>query len=134
MNKCLYKRFRHKKGVLYCYCTKTRQEVPLKCEIECVDKEYKQNKPIKKASKKKISVSQETYNKVYSRDKGCCRLKDDKCEFRLEAHHIYYRSERKDLIDEPSNLIMLCTYHHRLVHSNKKKWQPILLEKVNKSE
>lgn len=116
---------------MYAYCTKTRQETPLNCEKQCIEKEYKKNKPIKKVSKKKITVSEETYRIVYERDKGTCQLHDEKCQGRIEAHHILYRSQRKDLIDEPTNLILLCTYHHKLVHSNKKKWQPILKEMVN---
>ena len=131
MNKCLYKRFRHKKGMLYAYCTKTRQEVPLKCEIECIDKEYKKNKPIKKVSKKKISVSQETYNKVYLRDRGCCRLCGTNKE--LHLHHILGRG--KDKTDNPDNCIMLCqNCHLNVVHKNNKKYRPILLEKIKKSE
>ena len=72
MNKCLYKRFRHKNGILYAYCTKIRQEVPLKCEIECIDKEYKKNKQIKKKTKKqqqfedsRYSIIQEDLSKCY---------------------------------------------------------------------
>lgn len=113
---------------MYAYCTKTRQEVPLNCEKQCIEKEYKKNKPIKKVSKKKISVSEKTYRIVFERDKGTCQLHNEKCQGRIEAHHILYRSQRKDLIDEPTNLILLCTYHHKLVHNNKKKWQPILKE------
>ena len=48
-------------------------------------------------------------------------------QFAKHFHHIYYRSERKDLIDNIDNGIMLCVYCHDKVHSNKKKWQPILL-------
>ena len=131
MIKCQYLRFRHKKGELYYYCTKHRQNVNKECFRECLDKEYKITKQINKKSKKKITVSKETYNKVYLRDKGMCRLYDDKCEMGIQLHHIKYRSERKDLIDEPSNCILLCPYHHRKVHSNKKKWQPILIDMVN---
>lgn len=94
----------------------------------CSDFILKRNKAIKKISNKRIFVSQETYQKVFQRDKGKCRLLDKTCLGKLELHHILYRSERKDLIDEPSNCICLCTFHHKLVHSNKKKYQPILLK------
>ena len=48
----------------------------------------------------------------------------------LQAHHIIYRSQGgKDTLD---NLILLCLYCHEKVHSNKKLYQPILLEKVKK--
>lgn len=44
---------------------------------------------------------------------------------RLECHHIKYLSQGGP--NEPSNLIALCDQHHRMVHSNKRVWQPILL-------
>lgn len=34
--------------------------------------------------------------------------------------------EAKNLIDDPNNCIMLCAKHHRLVHTDKKYWQPYL--------
>jgi len=86
------------------------------------------NKGINKVSKKRIFVKPEIYDQVFKRDKGTCQLADENCNGRLELHHIRYRSERKDLINEPLNCIFLCTFHHKLVHSNKKKYQPILLE------
>jgi 5-methylcytosine-specific restriction endonuclease McrA len=50
----------------------------------------------------------------------------------LQVHHITYRSQGgKDTLD---NLILLCLYCHQKVHSNKKLYQPMLLEKVRKDE
>ena len=47
----------------------------------------------------------------------------------LEIHHIRYGScGRKTYI---GNLIVLCKTCHMKVHSNKKKWQTILIEKVD---
>ena len=128
MNKCLYLRFRTRKGIKYLYCIKQDCKGQInveKCHV-CEFKEYKKQKSIKKVSKKRIFVSKETYSKVFTRDSGRCQL----CGAyqNLHAHHILYRSQRKDLIDEPTNIIMLCENCHRLVHSNKKKYQPILLE------
>lgn len=45
----------------------------------------------------------------------------------LHIHHIYYRSQLGKTV--PKNLIRLCDKCHRLVHSNKRKYQPMLLEK-----
>ena len=125
--KCVYFKQRSKKGVFYGYCTLKRSEVPLNASecYMCDNKEYKKYKPIKKVSKKRVFVSKDTYNIVYERDRGCCRLCGDK---NIHLHHVIYRSESKALINEPSNCIMLCEKHHRLVHSDKKKYQPILLE------
>lgn len=44
----------------------------------------------------------------------------------LQIHHIYYRSQGGLTIKK--NLIRLCDKCHKLVHSNKKKYQPMLLE------
>jgi hypothetical protein len=42
----------------------------------------------------------------------------------LQVHHINYRSEGLD--NSYHNLITLCAKHHNAVHSNKRKYQPIL--------
>lgn len=131
MNCCINLKLRSKKGVKYFYCVRKRAVVEPKECWSCLNREIKKTSKIavktrlKPISKKRVCVSKKTYNLVYNRDKGCCRF----CgKPNIELHHIYYRSERKDLIDEPHNCIMLCTDHHKLVHSNKKKYQPMLLE------
>ena len=131
----------------YCKHLKRRKNKPYCCLLKkeitylycrgCINKEYKnalknQNivqKKKKHHTKKRITVSKETYIAVIQRDNYCCRLIDNSpCDGWLELHHILYRSERKDLINNIDNCIMLCMKHHKLVHSNKKKWQPILLD------
>lgn len=114
-----------------CKLYKKHISYPL-CTENCLGFNVVRNKGINKVSKKRIFVTEETYKKVYERDKGICQLADGTCNGGLELHHVRYRSERKDLINEPSNCIMLCNAHHRLVHSNKHLWQPILLEKNKK--
>lgn len=128
MNKCLYLRVRHKKGQLYYYCTKRREIVEKMCYTGCLDKEYKITKPIKKASKKRLYVSNETYNEVFVRDKGRCRLCGSTTI--LHLHHILGRG--KDKTDNPKNCIMLCqNCHLNIVHANNKKYRTILLEMIN---
>jgi 5-methylcytosine-specific restriction endonuclease McrA len=79
-----------------------------------------------KEKKDKPKVSEATYNAVFKICKGKCAVCLSKLF--LEYHHIYYRSERKDLIDEPKNGILLCNLCHGEAHNNKKKWQPYLLK------
>lgn len=98
-----------------------------------------------------INVEKEVYEKVINRDNYKCVI----CEHiedlpseniynyfsfyyklstrirNLELHHILYRSEKKVLINDVDNCIMLCSDCHRLVHKNKKLWQPVLI-KLNK--
>jgi len=46
------------------------------------------------------------------------------------CHHIRYGAcGRKTYM---GNIIPLCIDHHKLVHTNKKKYQPILIEMINK--
>jgi hypothetical protein len=130
MVKCKYLLKRQKNYKPIWWCKIKKQQVILPCYENCLELILKVNKPIKKVSNKRITVSKETYEKVFERDKGCCRLADTTCNGGLELHHIKYRSEAKDLIDEQTNCIMLCNAHHRLVHSNKHLWQPILLNKI----
>ena len=44
----------------------------------------------------------------------------------LHIHHIYYRSQLG--LTTEKNLIRLCNKCHNMVHSNKKKYQKMLLE------
>jgi hypothetical protein len=48
----------------------------------------------------------------------------------IHLHHIRYGAcGRKTYM---GNVIPLCKKHHDLVHSNKKKYQPMLIEIINK--
>lgn len=125
--KNLLKRHRQTKIVFFCKKNKRYIDYRVACD-NCRDFILVKNKPIKKVSNKRITVTEETYNEVMQRDNYKCRLLDCTCYGKLELHHIKYRSEAKDLINEPTNCICLCTFHHQLVHSNKKKYQPILLK------
>lgn len=55
--------------------------------------------------------------------------RDRRCRYcgtirNLDVHHIEYRSQGGN--DDPHNLIVLCSRHHELVHTDKGVWQPIL--------
>ena len=128
-NKCKHLTIRTKNYEKYFYCRLNKKIINYTTEcIKCVKNEPRKNKGINKVSKKKITVTQDTYNKVMQRDNGRCVMLNYECKGKIELHHVRYRSERKDLINEPNNCVCLCTFHHKLVHSNKKKYQPILLK------
>ena len=127
MNKCKYLAIRSKNYEKYFYCRLNKKTINYTAEcIKCVKSEPRKNKGINKVSKKKITVTQDTYNKVMQRDNYKCRLCGT--SLNLQLHHIIYRSEDKSKINDINNCIMLCVKHHALVHSNKKYWQPKLLE------
>lgn len=127
--KNLLKRQRHYKIVFYCRARQEYISSLLECR-NCSKSILRTNKGIRKVGKKRVFVSRETYDLVFARDKGMCRLADKNCNGELNLHHIIYRSEDKSKINDVDNCIMLCDYHHRLVHSNKHYWQPRLKELV----
>lgn len=90
--KNLLKRQRQTKIVLYCRKHKRHIICLSFCET-CLDFEIKRNKPIKKVSNKRITVTEETYNKVMQRDNYKCRL----CGTSLNLHLHHIMRERKRL-------------------------------------
>ena len=81
------------------------------------------SKSINKVSKKKITVTQDTYNKVMQRDNCRCRL----CGTSLNLHLHHIDGRGKDLTNDINNCIMLCRHCHlEVVHKNQKKYRPIL--------
>ena len=98
----------------------------LECK-SCSNLIYKANKPIKKVSNKRITVTEETYNKVMQRDKGRCRL----CGTSLNLHLHHIDGRGKDLTNNVDNCIILCeNCHLNVVHKNQKKYRPILKEMI----
>lgn len=123
--KCKNLLVRKRKYKPYFYCKELKKEIILsQCE-NCLKLNLVTTRPIRKISNHRKTVSKSTYQKVYERDNGQCRLCGSN---QIQLHHIIYRSEDKSLIDEPSNCIMLCVNCHQLVHSNKKIWQKKLKE------
>lgn len=82
-------------------------------------------RPHRKPSKRrKDEIPPATRELIYVRDRRSCRF-CKRSNVALHIHHINYRSEGVD--HQSHNLILLCQEHHDLMHSNKKKWKPILL-------
>lgn len=72
---------------------------------------------------KRPDIPEELRKRVLERDRGRCRF----CgvDRNLHLHHIVYRSQGG--LHEESNLITLCFKCHETVHSDKKRWKPLLL-------
>lgn len=69
----------------------------------------------------------EIYKKTLELFDGVCAICGNN---QVAMHHVRYGAcGRKTYM---GNVIPLCEYHHRLAHSNKKKYQPILIEILNK--
>lgn len=94
MNKCKYLTIRTKNYEKYFYCRLNKKIINYTTEcIKCVKNEPRKNKGINKISKKKITVTQDTYNKVMQRDNYKCRL----CGTSLNLHLHHIMRERKRL-------------------------------------
>ena len=124
MNKCKYITIRTKNYEKYFYCRLNKKIINYTTEcIKCVKNEPSKNKGINKVSKKRITVTKETYDKVIERDGYKCRLCG--ATQNLQLHHIYGRG--KDLTNDINNCIMLCRHCHlEVVHKNQKKYRPLL--------
>lgn len=97
------------------------------CSSECL-RRVRESKP----KKRKPDIPDGMRKDVKARDRHRCRMCDmleSEHPFGpLRLHHIVYRSEMGK--HEMSNLVTLCEYCHLLVHSNKRKYQPILKDMV----
>lgn len=69
----------------------------------------------------------EVYKKTLELFNGCCAICGSPY---VQCHHIRYGAcGRKTYM---GNIIPLCKTHHDLVHTNKKKFQPKLIEIINR--
>ena len=69
----------------------------------------------------------EIYQKTIELYDGLCAICGSN---QIHLHHIRYgASGRKTYL---GNVIPLCKYHHDLVHTNKRKYQPILIKMIDK--
>ena len=74
-------------------------------------------------------IPEKTRKEVYARDGYRCRW-CGRGNAWIHLHHIVYRSSGVDHSKE--NLISLCEAHHRLVHTNKHVYQPVLLKLIKR--
>ena len=137
---CKYKRIRSKKYVMYMYCIKLKRDIK-SCD-NCIHREYKPFKPIRKRSVNKVVVDKKMYDKVLKRDKSSCILCKlegipeliEGQEFRLknlELHHIIPRSKDIKRVNDVDNCCMLCSYcHHERAHKNMKKYIKVLQDYI----
>lgn len=70
---------------------------------------------------------------VWSRDKFTCRIADNNCDGRIEAHHILGWSTHPELRYQTNNGITLCHAHHPRVRAEEKRLVPTFQELVSVS-
>ena len=71
----------------------------------------------------------EVYQKTKELFDGVCAICGNN---EIAMHHIRYGGLCGGRKTYMSNVIPLCPKHHRLVHTNKNKYQPILIDLYNK--
>jgi 5-methylcytosine-specific restriction endonuclease McrA len=103
------------------------------CSYECLNNKREKSpkrKPMQKKPRRSGNMDSALRRKVCSRDhqrcRGCLQRTND------EVHHIRYRSEGTALgRNSLDNLVLLCKMCHLEVHSNKRIYQPALIQLVN---
>jgi len=105
------------------------------CTQVCFDEQRYKAK--KKRSKRSLSPTPGIRKAIKKRDRVCRSCGKDKYQARgLQVHHIVYRSDYgghkmfRQGVHDPNNLITLCSACHDMVHSDKSRYQPLLLELV----
>lgn len=70
----------------------------------------------------------EVYQKTFDLFDGCCALCGSP---EIHMHHIRYGGLYGGRKTYMGNVIPLCEMHHRMVHTNKKKYMPMLIDIIN---
>jgi hypothetical protein len=88
---------------------------------------------LKKSERKDLDVQYIYWVKeVKNRDKWTCRIADDNCKGRLEAHHILDYKHYPELRYDINNGITLCHAHHPRGREREAKLSPYFKELVAK--
>ena len=71
----------------------------------------------------------EVYQKTIDLYDGCCAMCGNN---QIQMHHIRYGGLYGGRKTYMGNVIPLCKKHHDLVHTNKDKYMPMLIDMINK--
>ena len=74
-------------------------------------------------------LEKEVYQKTIDLYNGNCALCGSN---QIHLHHIRYGNLRGGRKTYLGNVIPLCERHHRLVHTNKKVYMPMLIDMIDK--
>ncbi len=103
------------------------------CDETCMErvKQRARDKHARRRIERKhpVRVSGDQRRRVRKRD-GCCRWCGTTSL--LQVHHVLYLSQGGP--NDMGNLVTLCLTHHEKVHTNKRVWQPVLLELLRLTE
>lgn len=135
-NKCQNLRVRKKNKEIYYYCTKTRKNVFKTCYMECLDKEYKIPKPLKKKSNNQKQIESKRFS-ILQQNKSKCYFCDKRA---VDTHELIKGRNRQNCI-KWGLLVYLCRDCHRRTEEDsefyqetRKLAQEIWQEHYNKNE
>lgn len=95
----------------------------------------KDRKSLKKAERKDKDTNYMYWRlEVYKRDEFKCRIKDENCKGRLEAHHILDWVNYQELRYQVNNGITLCHAHHPRGRAKEKLMSPYFMEILTSKE
>lgn len=89
---------------------------------------------LKKEEKRNDSCYKDWRKQVWVRDKFTCRIADNNCDGRIEAHHILGWSEYPELRYKINNGITLCHAHHPKRRAEEKRLISTFQELVSVSQ
>lgn len=103
------------------------------CDDACMERvkeRARQKHKRRRVERRPTSPNADQRRRVRKRDGDCCRWCGTTRA--LQVHHVRYLSQGGP--NDMGNLVTLCLGHHEKVHSNKRVWQPVLLELLRLTE
>lgn len=95
----------------------------------------KDRSKLKVSEKKHLDVKYKDWMlTVKKRDNWKCKIADENCSGRLEAHHILSWRDYPELRYKPNNGITLCHAHHPRKRAEEKRLSPYFMELVSVSK
>lgn len=89
---------------------------------------------LKKREQRNDMAYQEWRRQVWLRDNFKCKIGNQDCQGRLEAHHILTWRDYPELRYEINNGITLCHFHHPRKRDDEKKLSPYFQKLVNEKK
>jgi hypothetical protein len=131
-----------KKGQTYNKGKKRSEEFKEKCRKRMLGKykelaiSYKKDRTLLKKSENKMlnSAYMQWSKDIKNRDKWKCKLLNNECKGRLEAHHIFNWIEYPELRYLLTNGITLCQFQHPKGREKEKRMIPIFQELLSVSK
>ena len=113
----------------------TKKKIGLGSKGEKSYRWIKDRSKLKKSENKQDDIQYMYWRKeVRKRDYNKCRLSNDKCNGRIETHHIFDWINYPELRYIINNGITLCAFHHPYGREKEKRMIPIFQELLSVSE